>query len=193
MTTESDPAFVAKPAPPGYRYAGAWIRLGALIIDGLLLGVALFAVFMVVGLAIAATGDTLMSLETEGWPAGAVVYVLTSIVMLGWYGGWQSRVGGTPGMLLLKLRVLDPGGRKSPPSARPWSATRPRFSRTSARSRGVPSLTARSGSSVWWSISRSGSPSPRARRAKASTTGSPTEHSWCARRRRCRHRRPPPE
>ena len=59
MATESDPAFVSKPAPPGYRYAGAWIRLGALIIDGLLLGVALFAVFMVVGLALAATGDTL--------------------------------------------------------------------------------------------------------------------------------------
>ena len=114
MTTESDPAFVSKPAPPDYRYAGAWIRLGALIIDGLLLGVALFAVFMVVGLAIAGTGDTLMSLETEGWPAGAVVYVLTSIVMLGWYGGWQSRVGGTPGMLLLKLRVLDPGGLEKP-------------------------------------------------------------------------------
>jgi uncharacterized RDD family membrane protein YckC len=114
MATESDPAFVSKPAPPDYRYAGAWIRLGALIIDGLLLGVALFAVFMVVGLAIAGTGDTLMSLETEGWPAGAVVYVLTSIVMLGWYGGWQSRVGGTPGMLLLKLRVLDPGGLEKP-------------------------------------------------------------------------------
>ena len=114
MTTESAPAFVSKPAPPGYRYAGPWIRLGALIIDGLLLGVALFAVFMVVGLALAVTGDPLMSLETEGWPAGAVVYVVTSVVMLGWYGGWQAGVGGTPGMLLLKLRVLDPSGLERP-------------------------------------------------------------------------------
>ena len=26
MTTESDPAFVSKPPPDGYGYAGAWIR-----------------------------------------------------------------------------------------------------------------------------------------------------------------------
>ena len=29
MTTESEPAFVSKPAPPGYRYAGPLIRLAA--------------------------------------------------------------------------------------------------------------------------------------------------------------------
>jgi hypothetical protein len=32
MTTESDPAFVPKHAPPGYRYAGPWIRLGMLLL-----------------------------------------------------------------------------------------------------------------------------------------------------------------
>ena len=72
------------------------------------------AVLLVVGLALAVTGDPLTSLETEGWPAGAVVYVVTSVVMLGWYGGWRARVGGTPGMLLLKLRVLDPSGLERP-------------------------------------------------------------------------------
>jgi hypothetical protein len=35
MTTESDPAFVSKPAPNGYRSAGAWIGLGVLIFDGI--------------------------------------------------------------------------------------------------------------------------------------------------------------
>ena len=37
MTTESDPAFVSKPPPDGYRYAGAWIRLGRSDSRGLLL------------------------------------------------------------------------------------------------------------------------------------------------------------
>jgi uncharacterized RDD family membrane protein YckC len=115
MTAESDPAFVSKPAPPGYRYAGPWIRLAAWLIDGVLLGLAVLAFFLVLGLALAVTGRPLMSLETEGWPAGAVVYVVTSVVLLGWYGGWQAGVwGGTPGMLLLRPRVLDPSGRGRP-------------------------------------------------------------------------------
>ena len=117
MTTESDPAFVSKPAPPGYRYAGAWIRLVALLIDGVLLELAVWALWLVLRLALAASGHLLnpsMSLETEGWPAGAVVYVVASVVMLGWYGGWQAGVGGTPGMLLLRLRVLDPSGLGRP-------------------------------------------------------------------------------
>jgi uncharacterized RDD family membrane protein YckC len=34
--------------------------------------------------------------------------------MLAWYGGWQASVGGTPGMLALKLRVRDPSGEDNP-------------------------------------------------------------------------------
>src|SRR6185436_3597922 len=52
--------------------------------------------------------NPLRSSEIEGWPGGAVVYVVESVVMLGWYGGWQAGVGGTPGMLLLRLRVPRP-------------------------------------------------------------------------------------
>ncbi len=114
MTTASDPTPASKPAPTGYRFAGPWIRLGALIIDGVILLVAFMAVFMVLGLALAVTGDPLTTLETEGWPGGAVVYVVTSVVMLAWYGGFQARLGGTPGMLLLKLRVRDPSGLEPP-------------------------------------------------------------------------------
>jgi uncharacterized RDD family membrane protein YckC len=112
-----NPAFESKPAPPGYRYAGPWIRLAAWLIDGVLLGLALMAFFLVLGLALAVTGYALnpsMSLETEGWPAGAVVYVVTSVVLLGWFGGWQHGVGATPGMLALKLRVRDPSGEDNP-------------------------------------------------------------------------------
>jgi uncharacterized RDD family membrane protein YckC len=111
MTTESDPAFVPKPAPPGYRYAGPWIRLTAWLIDGVLVVLALMALWLVLGLALAVSGyvlNPLRSSEIEGWPGGAVVYVVESVVMLGWYGGWQAGVGGTPGMLLLRLRVPRP-------------------------------------------------------------------------------------
>ena len=95
MTTESDPAFVPKPAPPGYRYAGPWIRLTAWLIDGVLVVLALMALWLVLGLALAVSGyllNPLRSSEIEGWPGGAVVYVVESVVMLGWYGGWQAGV-----------------------------------------------------------------------------------------------------
>src|SRR5215813_12766336 len=45
-----NPAVVSKPAPAGYRYAGAWIRLAALIIDSLILLAVVFAVGMGIGL-----------------------------------------------------------------------------------------------------------------------------------------------
>jgi uncharacterized RDD family membrane protein YckC len=69
------------------------------------------ALWLVLGLALAVSGyllNPLRSSEIEGWPGGAVVYVVESVVMLGWYGGWQAGVGGTPGMLLLRLRVPRP-------------------------------------------------------------------------------------
>jgi uncharacterized RDD family membrane protein YckC len=117
MTTESDPAFVSKPAPDGFRYAGAWIRLGAWMIDGLVLFAVAFA--LVIGLsAFLALAYPTVVLNMDGWPAGAVAYAVTSAALLGWYGGWQAGVGATPGMLALKLRVRDPSGRLTPPSAR---------------------------------------------------------------------------
>ena len=119
MTTESDPPPVARPAPPGYRYAGPWIRLFALIIDGVLLYAIIFVLFLVLGgvLFLAfpqAAESTLMNADSDGWPTGPVAYVVLSVVMLAWYGGWQARVGATPGMLALKLRVRDPSGEDNP-------------------------------------------------------------------------------
>jgi uncharacterized RDD family membrane protein YckC len=35
-------------------------------------------------------------------------------VMLGWLAGWQAAVGATPGMMLLRLRVLGPSGEAKP-------------------------------------------------------------------------------
>ena len=119
MTTQSDPTPVPRPAPPGYRYAGPWIRLMALIIDGVLLYAIIFVLFLVLGglLFMAfpqAAESTLIHGDSDGWPAGPVAYVVLSVVMLAWYGGWQAGIGGTPGMLALKLRVRDPSGEDNP-------------------------------------------------------------------------------
>jgi len=107
------PAFVSKPAPDGYRYAGAWIRLAALMIDSLVLFAVAFALGIGIGLFLAIAYPS-VNLDMDGWPAGAVAYVVTSVGLLGWFGGWQHGVGATPGMLALKLRVRDPSGEANP-------------------------------------------------------------------------------
>ena len=106
-------AIVSKPAPDGYCYAGAWIRLAALIIDGLVLFAVGFAVGMGVGLLLVIAYPT-VNLDAHGWLVGTVEYVAMSAALLAWYGGWQHGVGATPGMLVLKLRVRDPSGADNP-------------------------------------------------------------------------------
>ena len=108
-----NPAFVSKPAPDGYRYAGPWIRLAALIIDSLILFAVGFALAMGIGLFLVIAYPS-ANLDMDGWPASAVTYVVASVGLLGWFGGWQHGVGATPGMLVLKLRVRDPSGEDSP-------------------------------------------------------------------------------
>ena len=44
----------------------------------------------------------LADLDSDTWPAGLLAYIVLSVVMLAWYGGWQAGVGATPGMLVLK-------------------------------------------------------------------------------------------
>jgi uncharacterized RDD family membrane protein YckC len=119
MTTEPDPTPVTKPAPTGYRYAGAWIRLFALVIDGLLLFAIVYVLFIVLGgvlyLAYPQAADSVLAgLDSNTWPAGLLSYIVLSVVMLAWYGGWQAGIGATPGMLVLKLRVRDPDGEDNP-------------------------------------------------------------------------------
>ena len=119
MTTEPDQTPVPRPAPAGYRYAGAWIRLFALIIDGLLMFAILFVLFIVLGgvlyMAYPQLAESaLANLDSNTWPAGLLSYVVISVLMLAWFGGWQSGVGATPGMLVLKLRVRAPNGEDNP-------------------------------------------------------------------------------
>jgi uncharacterized RDD family membrane protein YckC len=74
--TESDPASVPTAAPAGYRYAGAWIRFGALIIDNVLLWVVLFGLLAV--LVIAAPNSALVNADLNGRTARAVRVGVTS-------------------------------------------------------------------------------------------------------------------
>jgi uncharacterized RDD family membrane protein YckC len=61
-----------------------------------------------------AADSVLADLDSNTWPAGLLAYIVLSVVMLAWYGGWQAGVGATPGMLALKLRVRDPNGEDNP-------------------------------------------------------------------------------
>ena len=115
MKADSDPASASKAAPPGYRYAGAWIRLGALIIDNWVLAA------VIVGLVF-----VLRALIPHDWPVGhglhgsaapVVAYGVATFVYLGWLAGWQAAIGATPGMLVVGLRVRGPSGEVSPPSS----------------------------------------------------------------------------
>lgn len=83
------------------------------MIDGLVLFAVAFAVVICVSGILAIAYPT-VRLDIDGWPAGAVAYVVTSAALLGWYGGWQHGVGATPGMLALRLRVRDPSGEDNP-------------------------------------------------------------------------------
>ena len=124
MTTEPDPTPpVTRPAPTGYRYAGAWIRLFALIIDGLLPFAIVYVLFIVLGgvlyLAYPQAADSVLAdLDSTTWPAGLLAYIVLSVVMLAWYGGWQAGVGATPGMLVLKTEGPRPQWRRQPVVAR---------------------------------------------------------------------------
>jgi hypothetical protein len=63
-----NPAFVSKPAPDGYRYAGTWIRLAALIIDGLVQLAVGFALGMGMGIGLSlAIAYPSVNLDMGGW------------------------------------------------------------------------------------------------------------------------------
>jgi uncharacterized RDD family membrane protein YckC len=112
MTAESDPASVPKAAPAGYRYAGAWIRFGALVIDNVLILVVLFGLAAVLVTAIA--HSALANAELNVRATRAVVAGVTSGAWLCWLAGWQATIGQTPGMRLLGLRVRGPSGEAKP-------------------------------------------------------------------------------
>ncbi len=97
------PPVVAGPAP-GVKYAGNGARFIAWIVDGLILSVLIWVVVIVVGIliaAIAATGsDTAAAL---GIVAAIAAVFVVSLAYLPWF--W-SHGGQTPGMKILRLRLV---------------------------------------------------------------------------------------
>jgi hypothetical protein len=108
MTADSDPAAVSMAAPPGYRYAGRWIRFAALIIDEWLLVAAVAG--LVFGLRAVILDSAGLNWHLNDW----VGFCVTTGVFLGWFAGWQAAAGATPAMLLLGLRVRGPSGEGKP-------------------------------------------------------------------------------
>lgn len=126
MTNENDhaPSSTSDRQDPAHqerspRYAGAWIRYAALMIDNLVLATVLAALVVVVGFVLRAVipgfADSAdMSLNASGGAGSAALFGVAAGVMLAWFAGWQAAAGATPGMLLLRLRVRGTGGEGKP-------------------------------------------------------------------------------
>jgi RDD family len=118
VSTDSDSAAAARHAPTGYRFAGAWIRFFALLIDNLItifpLMLLLLGGAVMIGGGGFVTAERLLDPAQSGWVTGAIVYVATSVALIIWMAAWQANIGASPGMLLLKLRVRGPNAEDHP-------------------------------------------------------------------------------
>jgi uncharacterized RDD family membrane protein YckC len=107
------------PVQPAFRYGGFWIRFVALLIDGIILGIAGSAVEL---LLLGSTLRPLVQIRPNATPEetlaafGAIMgtlglSMLVSVVMGATYEGFfVSRVGATPGKMALGLKVVRPDG-----------------------------------------------------------------------------------
>jgi len=121
------PAFVQKikegAATGGsFRYAGFWIRFGAKIIDGILIGIVTYAISFLLGIIFGVTG---MAIDPEN-PALPVGYFLfagvQSLIVIAIRASYSTylvgRFGATVGKMACGLKVITPsGGRVSYPRA----------------------------------------------------------------------------
>ena len=97
------------------RYAGFWIRLLALFLDGLIMGAVIWP-FMIVITVSSGVGkmptnrqpDPAVVVRMFGW--FGVMYLLVFLLQAIYQGWFLSKRGGTPGKLILGLRVIRPYG-----------------------------------------------------------------------------------
>ena len=111
------PAPAAPSAPAVAQYAGFWIRLVAVLIDGIILGIIsgiVQAVFGgVFGVALL-TGPQEPSPTTAGLFVGifgAMVFIIVAIDIV-YYVGLTATYGATVGKRVLGLKVVDTNGQK---------------------------------------------------------------------------------
>ena len=107
------------PPPPGGSpsVAGAdvGIRIGARIIDSIILGIIgailLSPLVFSTIFADAQSGGMVSALGAGGWSVAGFVYSLLALVIgLAYYALFDSRMGGTPGKKILGMSVRGPGG-----------------------------------------------------------------------------------
>jgi uncharacterized RDD family membrane protein YckC len=110
------PAFVQKlregahlPMAGGLDYAGFWIRLGAKVLDWLILGV-VFIVPSLIFFGIAISGGRVNPNETLG--AQLLLQLGFYLVSFGYNTFFLGKFAATPGKMVCGLRVVMPGGTK---------------------------------------------------------------------------------
>jgi len=107
------------PVRPVFRYAGFWIRFVAVLIDGIILGVAGSAVqLMLTGgsfipfMRVRPDAPPEEALAAMGAMMGsfALVMLINSVMAACYEAFFVSRIGATPGKMALGLRVVRPNG-----------------------------------------------------------------------------------
>lgn len=93
--------------------AGFIRRLGAFMIDSMLVGTVFYMVFLVV-LLVAAAVATTRSADEDAFLAGMVIaYLVYPVLSLAYYAGMESsKLQATVGKLALGIKVVDAGGRR---------------------------------------------------------------------------------
>jgi uncharacterized RDD family membrane protein YckC len=107
------------PMQPAFRYAGFWIRFVAALIDGIILGVSSSAVML---LLLGRAFRPFVQVRPDATPAQALAAfgtilgafalgaVVGEIIGATYEGFFVSRVGATPGKMVLSLKVVRPNG-----------------------------------------------------------------------------------
>ena len=94
------------PRPADVRYAGFWIRLGAKILDWIILGVAYFFISMAVGMAIPKTSPKFILISA------GVLYILQVAMGASYSGYFLGSFRATPGKMACGLAVVSPEGEQ---------------------------------------------------------------------------------
>ncbi len=97
------PAEAVGPAP-GIRFAGYGARLVGYIIDVFLIGVVTVVLFIALGLVLAAFSSN--SSDTAAGVTGLLGFLIILVVTLGYFPYFWSHSGQTPGMRVVRIRVV---------------------------------------------------------------------------------------
>jgi len=87
----------------GVEYAGFWIRLGAYILDGIILNIISFILGFILGFGLAFSSASLDAIS-------AMSYVFGIILGLVYYVGFWTWWGQTPGKMAVRIKIVRTNG-----------------------------------------------------------------------------------